>query len=277
MFSKPLQTHVDMLIPVAADAGRAILEIYSQAELAVEEKNDGSPLTKADLASHNVICQALEKLYPDTPVLSEESKAISADVRQGWGDYFLIDPLDGTKEFVNRNGEFTVNIALICNNRPVLGVVYAPVLDTFWYAAKGEGAFKRVGQEPSQQIHAPETDLSKTVKVVGSRSHASPKLLSFLEKFEKTEIIPMGSSLKLCCVADGSADMYPRMGLTSEWDIAAADIVVSEAGGEVVQFSGKPLEYNKTDLLNPFFIVFAPIQKQVRAKLLKKAEEVCSG
>ncbi|MEJ2611563.1 MAG: 3'(2'),5'-bisphosphate nucleotidase CysQ [Candidatus Thiodiazotropha sp.] len=246
---------LDTLLQLIRQAGDAILLIYDT-EFEVETKQDNSPLTAADLAAHNLIVSSLEKLTPEIPVLSEESASIPFDTRKAWSTYWLIDPLDGTREFVKRNGEFTVNIALIEGDRPVFGAVYAPVLKTLYYGIPGEGAMKQEGQEAAQSIHVAAQRRVPTL-VAGSRSHAGDSLLSFLEKMGDHELVSMGSSLKLCLVAEGKADIYPRLGLTSEWDTAAAQAVVEAAGGCVTTLDMKPLKYNtKDELLNPHFLVF---------------------
>lgn len=274
-FSRPLQDYFDSVIPISIAAGLAIMKIYSQDEISVQDKSDGSPLTLADTTSHTVIEGRLQKEFPDLPVYSEESKAVSYEERKGWERYFLIDPLDGTKEFVNRNGEFTVNIALIEHGRPVLGVVFAPVLDVVWYAAVGEGAFKSTAGGSPERIFCDLLSLKRRVRIVGSRSHGSTALVHYTELFSDFDVLPMGSSLKICRIADGGADIYPRFGLTSEWDIAAAQCVLQEAGGGVYQFSGKEIEYNKENILNPFFVALGNTCETIKKMLLDKAKDVC--
>jgi 3'(2'), 5'-bisphosphate nucleotidase len=246
---------LDKLLQLARQAGDAILRIY-ETEFEVERKQDDSPLTAADLAAHRIIVSTLERLTPDIPVLSEESAKIPFDTRRQWQRYWLIDPLDGTREFVKRNGEFTVNIALIEEHRPTLGVVYAPVLDQLYYGVGDDGAWKQKGAMPAQEIRVA-TECRTPVLVAGSRSHAGDSLLRFLEKLGDHELVSMGSSLKLCLVAEGKADIYPRLGPTSEWDTAAAQAVVEAAGGRVTTLDLQPLSYNTKDsLLNPQFLVF---------------------
>ena len=242
-------------VEIARVAGGKILEIYNS-DFAVEEKDDRSPLTAADMASHHAIVDGLQALTPDIPVLSEESKSLPFDVRSGWQTYWLVDPLDGTKEFIKRNGEFTVNIALIHNGVPVLGVVHVPVTGVTYRACEGLGAFRQeAGSEPRRIGVRTLTD--GPVLVVGSRSHRGESLNAFLEKLGEHEMVSMGSSLKICLVAEGAADIYPRLGLTSEWDTAAAQCVVEQAGGTVTDTDMQPLRYNTKDsLLNPFFLVF---------------------
>lgn len=246
------QTTIEQVIAIARQAGEAIMQHY-QAGIEVQRKEDNSPLTQADLAAHTIIEAGLSTLVPDLPVLSEESAAIPFATRQKWDKYWLVDPLDGTREFIKRNGEFTVNIALIEHHQPVIGVVYAPALNLLFYAAKGQGAFRQFGQKAPQPIKAREFE-SYQVTVAGSRSHASEELLRFLDRMGPHILISMGSSLKICLVAEGRADVYPRLGLTSEWDTAAAQCVLEEAGGKLVGMDGQPFKYNlKESLLNPHF------------------------
>ena len=244
---------------IARDAGAAILTIY-ESDFDFETKGDGSPLTIADKKAHDLIEAALEALTPDIPVLSEESIHIVGDKRLGWSRYWLVDPLDGTKEFITQNGEFTVNIALIDESKPVVGVVYAPVLETLYYAAHLQGAVKQIANKAPETIKTRTLDLAK-VDIVASRSHMSKEVQHFSEtvkaQADSVELISMGSSLKLCLVAEGSADYYPRPALTSEWDTAAAQCVVEEAGGSVVDCEGNRVRYTKQDILNPWFLVIA--------------------
>ena len=240
---------------LAKQAGEKILEIYNT-EFSVKEKDDRSPLTAADMASHKAIVAGLQALTPDIPVLSEEAAKIPFDERSGWHTYWLIDPLDGTKEFIKRNGEFTVNIALVHEGVPVLGVVHVAVSGVTYAACQGAGAVKEVPGQGEQAIRVRKLSAGP-VAVVGSRSHRGDSLNSFLEKLGEHEIVSMGSSLKICLVAEGVADVYPRLGPTSEWDTAAAHCVVEQAGGSLTDLEMKPLRYNRKDsLLNPFFLVF---------------------
>lgn len=241
---------------IAAAAGRAILGIY-RADFEVTHKADHSPLTQADLASHRVIRDALALLTPAIPLLSEESAEIDFGIRAGWPEYWLVDPLDGTKEFINRNGEFTVNIALIQGSRPVLGVVHVPVSGVTYLGVVGTGASRQAmgGRPEPIRVRVPCPD---PVRVVGSRSHANPRLRHYLEPLGRYELVSMGSSLKFCLLAEGNADLYPRLGPTSEWDTAAAHAVVIAAGGHIVTLDNRPLQYNrKPSYLNPDFIVYA--------------------
>ncbi|NVJ68672.1 MAG: 3'(2'),5'-bisphosphate nucleotidase CysQ [Gammaproteobacteria bacterium] len=248
---------VRQVVDVAKAAGKRILDIYKR-DFCIEQKDDNSPLTEADLASHRVIVEELSQLTPNIPLLSEESSKIPWKERQKWETYWLIDPIDGTKEFIKRNGEFTVNIALVHQHRPVLGVVYAPALDLLYFASDEVGAWKQLGDEQPARIYAAKSlDSSKKIKVVGSRSHQSDEFKEYLTRFDDYELVAMGSSLKLCLVAEGAADIYPRLGLTSEWDTAAAHAIVLAAGGQCINYENdKELLYNiKDSLLNPFFVV----------------------
>lgn len=241
-------------------AGEAIMQIYGRDDFETEYKEDESPLTAADKAAHRILVEGLEQLTPDVPVLSEESKDISYDDRRDWNNFWLVDPLDGTKEFIKRNDEFTVNVALIRRDEPVMGVVHAPALGTTYYAVEKLGAFKRSGEgfepiEVAQQAHQP-------ITVVVSRSHLRERDELFIDslrgRYGEVELSPTGSALKLCLVAEGVADVYPRFGPTMEWDIGAAQCVVEQAGGIVRTEDGEPLRYNKKSLVNPFFIARTP-------------------
>ena len=248
---------IEPVVDLAIKAGDAILEVYAT-DFDVQHKADESPLTQADMASHNLIDQGLKVLTPDIPVLSEESGMPEFAERSAWGTYWLVDPLDGTKEFVNRNGEFTVNIALIENNRSIFGVVYVPVKRKTYFGCAGYGAELRDADTGAAKITVA-TETAKPARVVGSRSHRGSSLDGFLDKLGEYEMHAMGSSLKFCVVAEGAADIYPRLGPTSEWDTAAAQAVVEQAGGSVVTLDGKPLSYNsKSEILNPHFLVIGP-------------------
>ncbi|MDN6298496.1 MAG: 3'(2'),5'-bisphosphate nucleotidase CysQ [Halomonas sp.] len=241
---------------IARRAGDAIMDIYAR-DFSVEEKDDKSPLTEADQAAHRLITEALAELPEAMPVLSEEDDGTfgGADAHQR---YWLVDPLDGTKEFIKRNGEFTVNIALISQGRSVLGVVVAPALHTAYVAAQGLGAYKVEADGTRHRIHVAKKPAPGTPwRVVGSRSHPSPQLAAWLEKLGKHDMHPMGSSLKLCLVAEGKADVYPRLGPTCLWDTGAAQAVVEQAGGRVEQRDGAPLCYATPEqTLNPHFVVW---------------------
>ncbi len=243
------------LIETAETAGAAIMQVYEGDDFGTVTKADNSPLTKADLASNKVILERLQALTPDIPILSEESKHLPYAERKSWTRFWLVDPLDGTKEFIKQNGEFTVNIALIEDGAPVFGVVYAPALKLTYWAAAGVGAFKGAGTETP--IGAADYS-GGTLKLVASRSHAgaaTEALVAELEGDATVELVSIGSSLKQCLVADGQAHLYPRFGPTMEWDTAAAQCVAEQAGAFVREPGGGPLRYNKENLLNPHFIV----------------------
>ncbi|HET7125847.1 MAG TPA: 3'(2'),5'-bisphosphate nucleotidase CysQ [Lysobacter sp.] len=248
----------EAVIELARDAAARILEVY-EGEFAVEHKDDRSPLTAADLASHHCIVAGLERLAPDIPVLSEESaEDVSTVMRREWKRLWLVDPLDGTREFVKRNGEFTVNIALIEDGVPVFGVVQQPVTGALWWGARGVGAFKRDGDvDAPLQVRAPAT---APLRVAASRSHRDERTEAFMARISNSmhgevEPIGVGSSLKFCMLAEGAMDVYPRFGPTSEWDTAAAQCVLEAAGGAVLDPRGRPLSYNQRDtILNGDFI-----------------------
>lgn len=244
---------LDQAKAIAQAAGVEIMAVYAH-DFAVLEKEDKSPLTLADTAAHELIIQHLKRLEPELPILSEEAVGDFCAAKN-FGCYWLVDPLDGTKEFIKRNGEFTVNIALIKDGHAVLGVVYAPVLNVAYLAVEGRGAFKEEADGKRMPIHVAEHMEGAPWRVVGSRSHTGDSLASLLKKLGSYELISMGSSLKFCLVAEGSADVYPRLGPTSLWDTAAAQCVVEQAGGSVLQLNGKPITYvDPSVILNPFFV-----------------------
>ena len=237
---------------IAAEAGDAIMKTYD-GPAQVETKEDDSPLTQADRAAHNWIVAALTALTPDIPVLSEESEGISTEQRMSWNRFWLVDPLDGTKEFIKKTGQFTVNIALIEDGEPTLGVVLAPASGLEYFASRGNGAFKRLDQAEPKKIHVSEIDKDK-LRIVASRDHAGPKVATMLEKLPSAELVSMGSSLKFCLVAEGAADLYPRFVPTMEWDTGAAQCILEEAGGAVCTLDGYRLGYGKEDPRNPSII-----------------------
>lgn len=266
-------------IQASVEAGHAILDVY-HSDFSVEYKTDTSPLTLADRQSHELIVNHLSEF--NIPILSEEGRDTPYQVRKTWDQLWVVDPLDGTKEFVKRNGEFTVNIALIENNMPVLGVIFIPDKETLYFAANGSGAYKLEKKLPSEVIdpdisnnekdallarivdQAEQLPLSRSAlplyTIVGSRSHQTPELQAYVEEkrreFGKVDFIAAGSSLKFCVVAEGRANIYPRLGPTMEWDTAAGQAIVENAGAKVVRFDNQqPLTYNKEDLYNPWFIV----------------------
>ena len=278
------EVYIDMQQPYAQQlltataaalrAGAEILEVYGRRDFEVERKKDDSPLTLADRRAHELIHTMLRDRHAELPVLSEEGRDIPYGERKGWKAFWVVDPLDGTKEFVKRNGDFTVNIALVVDRVPVLGVVYVPVSDVLYFALSGCGAYRRLGASggigegvsfealvaASGRLPLRSRAEGERVKVVASRSHFTPETESFIgrlsERFGETETVNAGSSVKICLVAEGSADVYPRFGPTMEWDVAAGYAVAVEAGCEVVvPQTGEPLSFNKENLLNPWFVV----------------------
>jgi 3'(2'), 5'-bisphosphate nucleotidase len=280
-----LTYHLLMALLAAKDAGRAILDVYRQ-DFDISYKDDHSPLTLADQRSHNIIVSHLSDVSGERlPILSEEGRSISYQQRRRWKYFWMADPLDGTKEFIKKNDEFTVNIAQIHQNRPILGVIYVPVKDVFYFAGDGLGAYRMDNSDilaignnrpvKNDSARVLETILARSIKlpddnhrfekkdsqitIVGSRSHATKELEAFIEnmrkKHEQVEFISAGSSLKLCLVAEGRADIYPRLGPTMEWDTAAGQVIVEQARGSVLNYEmDEPLRYNKKNLLNPWFI-----------------------
>ena len=280
-----LTYHLLMALLAAKDAGRAILDVYRQ-DFDISYKDDHSPLTLADQRSHNIIVSHLSDVSGERlPILSEEGRSISYQQRRRWKYFWMADPLDGTKEFIKKNDEFAVNIAQIHQNRPILGVIYVPVKDVFYFAGDGLGAYRMdnsdilaIGTDrpvKNDSARVLETILARSIKlpddnhrfekkdsqitIVGSRSHATKELEAFIEtmrkKHEQVEFISAGSSLKLCLVAEGRADIYPRLGPTMEWDTAAGQVIVEQARGSVLNYEmDEPLRYNKKNLLNPWFI-----------------------
>jgi 3'(2'), 5'-bisphosphate nucleotidase len=280
-----LTYHLLLALLAAKDAGRAILDVYRQ-DFDISYKDDHSPLTLADRRSHNIIVSLLSDPSDEClPILSEEGKSISYKQRRWWEYFWMIDPLDGTKEFIKKNDEFTVNIAQIHQNRPILGVIYVPVKDVFYFALEGLGAYRMDNSDllalntnkpykndtsgvlntilegsiklPDDKYRFEKKD--SQITIVGSRSHATKELKAFIEtmqkKYEQVEFISAGSSLKLCLVAEGRADIYPRLGPTMEWDTAAGQVIVEQARGSVLNYDmDEPLGYNKKNLLNPWFI-----------------------
>ena len=224
MLTNSLEKILDDLIDISRKAGDEILDVYKDS-FKITLKDDLSPLTDADRRANSVITSMLESLYPDIPILSEEGKEINFSEREHWNLFWLVDPLDGTKEFIKRNGEFTVNIALIKNHLPIAGIVYAPTKNTFWYGADEIGSYKMINDSDPKKILV-EDNHSSPIRIVSSRSHPSPKLENYLRQFPDHKIVNMGSSLKICLVADSSAHIYPRLGPTMEWDSGAGHAVV---------------------------------------------------
>ncbi len=262
--------NLPIMIIAALKAGDAIIDVYNT-DFGVEKKSDNSPLTIADKNAHKIIEAALNET--NIPILSEEGRLIPFEERDQWNTFWMVDPLDGTKEFIKRNGEFTVNIALIENGKPVAGVVYAPVPETLYFGELNSGAYKienarqiikgnKLSNWREIGIKLPEQKVSTTYKIVASRSHLSVETSSFIKEVEQekqaVEIVSIGSSLKLCLIASGEADIYPRFAPTMEWDTAAGHAIINAAGGKVVQAKNKETElcYNKPNLLNPWFIAY---------------------
>lgn len=247
-----MDRQLELIKEAALDAGRAIMEVYDSGDaLRVDNKADDSPLTMADRAAHERIVARLQGT--GLPVLSEEGRDIPYEERRSWGAFWLVDPLDGTKEFIKRNGEFTVNIALVEAGRPVYGVVYVPAAGVMYWGGDSRGAWRRGSDGREERIQVNTDGLVH--RIVASRSHINPETELFMKRYPDAEIISMGSSLKFMAVAEGRAQLYPRFGPTMEWDTAAAQAVVEGAGGSVRTQDGQPLVYNKESLLNPYFVV----------------------
>ena len=245
---------ISSTVEIAKLAGEGITEIYNS-DFDYQLKKDLSPITAADNLSHIIITKRLKILTPEIPVLSEENCDIPYKIRENWTKYWLVDPLDGTKEFIKRNGEFTVNIALIENNTPIFGVIHLPVTRETYSGSQVNGSFYSSGNNDVKEIRVSENH-QNPIRLVASRSHPSEMLNSLLKKIVDYEIIEVGSSIKFCHIASGQADCYPRFGPTSEWDTAAGEAIVSSAGGHVVAASGNSMKYNvKEEYLNPNFIV----------------------
>ena len=245
---------IEQVKTIAREAGKAALKFY-EGDAGVELKADQSPLTLADLASHKFICASLRELDSSIPILSEESEPAEVADRRNWSRFWLIDPLDGTKEFIKKSGEFTVNIALIDGPSSVLGVVHAPVLELTYSGERGMGAFKQIEGAEAEAIKVATADPAR-LSIVASRDHAGPQVKELLERFPVAETRSMGRSLKFCLVAEGKADIYLRDVPTMEWDTGAAQCVVEAAGGAVENLSGERLTYNKEDLRNPSLVTF---------------------
>ncbi|MEJ2183715.1 MAG: 3'(2'),5'-bisphosphate nucleotidase CysQ [Nitrospirota bacterium] len=254
------------LIATAREAGQAVMEVYAST-YEVSYKEDRSPLTTADKRSHEVIRARLRELTPDIPVLSEEGRSIPYAQRRNWREFYLVDPLDGTKEFINRNGEFTVNIALLRENRPVAGVMDVPALGTTYYAEEDRGAYRLEGDAPPRRLSVRGEPDPEGLTVVASRSHATAALEDYLRRLHVKELVSRGSALKFALVAEGRADIYPRLGPTWEWDTAAGHAILLEAGGRVLDMEGNPLAYNKESLKHAGFLALGVhAQGEVRRK-----------
>lgn len=244
----------DELVNISIEAGKSILKYYKD-EIKIQKKEDNSPLTKADLASHHIIVGALKQITPDIPIISEESGIPEYEARKKWTEYWLVDPLDGTKEFIKKNGEFTVNIALIEQEKPVIGIVHIPAKKITYVGQKSIGSFRIDPEGNRSEINSSVPDKNKNVSIVVSRSHGSSDTEERIEEmgFTVGKSVPAGSSLKFCLVAEGTADIYPRFGPTMEWDTAAGDAVFRYSGRDGERYS--PLEYNKSSMKNGEFII----------------------
>jgi len=244
---------VNNILQISKDAGEEILSIYKSDTFDIESKNDSSPLTTADKASNEIICESLKKLNPDIPIISEENCGVTFSERVNWKRYWLIDPLDGTKEFIKKNGEFTVNIALIENGKATMGVIFAPVSNQYFWGDEKLGSYSSTDLKEFKKISVSKRE--SKIRILCSRSHPSNELEKFLSTYDDYEIIKKGSSLKFCLIANGSADIYPRFGPTSEWDIAAGSAVLKYAGGSIKTLEGEELLFNKKDsYINEYFI-----------------------
>ncbi len=246
--------HPEMLktiISIAKEAGDRIMQFYDHPEVTL--KADESPVTQADLEAHKIIVGRLSEAFPEIPVISEEAELPEYNLRRRWNRFWLVDPLDGTKEFIHKNGEFTVNIALIRDGKPVCGVVYAPAVPVLYAAEENHGAWKQYRNEEPVQIHSGPADVKAPLRIVSSRSHASEQLNEYLKQYNVSARLTAGSSIKFCMVAEGSADLYPRLGPTMEWDVAAGDCIFRYSGRQTVRHSD--LQYNKPDLRNDSFVI----------------------
>ncbi|MFC1749875.1 3'(2'),5'-bisphosphate nucleotidase CysQ [Pseudomonadota bacterium] len=265
-------TLLDDVIRIAHEAGQAILDVYSRQAFCVDQKDDGSPVTEADMAAHDAVVKGLKELTPDWPVLSEEGELPSFDERKQWQRYWLVDPLDGTREFIRHNGEFTVNIALIEQGVSVLGVIQVPVSGVCFYAQKGQDAYVDVPGKSAERISVRLWNGEKITVACSSRTRHMSVFKRFLEMFQGYELVTLGSSLKSCYVAQGRADIYARFGPTAEWDTAAAQCIVEAAGGALVDIASmQPLRYNSKDsILNPSFMTFGDVSHDWCAFLPKE-------
>ncbi|MCE5336982.1 MAG: 3'(2'),5'-bisphosphate nucleotidase CysQ [Desulfobacteraceae bacterium] len=262
----------DFLAKVAREAGRAILEVYGT-DFSVESKEDKTPLTQADTRSHRIISDALRTRYPDIPIVSEEGREIPVEVRTGWNRFWLVDPLDGTKEFVKRNGEFTVNIALVEDRMPLLGLIYIPVQDRLFLADVREGCWEE-GREGRRRLRVSEVPEHNPVRIVRSRSHPARGLEELLPLIPSYEIIHRGCALKFCAIAAGEADFYPRFGPTCEWDTAAGQAIVTAAGGTMLNLRGGPFLYNKKELVNGPFLAASSRDWLEKSGVLRRTTEL---
>ena len=260
---------IEQLIEISKEAGKAILEVYNT-DFDYQLKEDLSPLTKADTLSNNIICERLKALTPNIPILSEENSDIPFNIRSVWKQYWLVDPLDGTKEFIKKNDEFTVNIALIENNNPMIGLIHNPVLNTTYWGSE-LGTFLSKKNNNPQKIAVQKSQLVKS-RIICSRSHKNEELEVYLRSIGKHQIIHAGSSLKFCSIASGESDIYPRFNPTSEWDTAAGQCIVESAGGTVETLDGERMQYNKKQsLINPGFICYSGTNNENIEKFFKIA------
>lgn len=267
------------VLEIAKKAGQAIIEIYHRPDFDISLKADHSPVTAADRSSHQIIKKRLYDRFPEIPFLSEEGESISYEERRNWKRFWLVDPLDGTKEFIKKNDEFTVNIALVEGDHPVLGVIYIPVPDCLYYAKKGGGCFRQIGTAEPLQVRAKEIDPREGLVFLGSRSHPSKAIEAVMGRYNVTRRVPMGSSLKFCRLAEGGADIYIRRRRASEWDTAAGQMIVEEAGGRVLDLDGKPLRYNTPSLENAGFVALAQYKdsmKEIRELVDRIREDIRS-
>ena len=264
--------NLEILGNLAREAGKAILEVY-ETDFEVERKEDSSPLTLADRRSHQIIAAGLQSQYPQIPVLSEEGKEAPYATRKAWPQFWLVDPLDGTKEFVKRNGEFTVNIALIEGTTPTIGVIYLPVLDRLYVADIRQGCWE-IAESKDRRLQGSGLLPTGAVRVLKSRSHPSPNLEALLEVLPSHESVTRGSALKFCAIAAGEADLYPRFGPTWEWDTAAGQAIITAAGGVMLALNGEPFTYNKPNLVNGPFLVASSLSWLQQSGILDKASEL---
>lgn len=261
MKHKDISNIIKQVCNIAKSAGDAIMEVYGTEDFGVISKEDDSPLTKADQAANDIIVAALEQLTPEVPIISEELKNAEYEQRKDYEYYWLVDPLDGTKEFIKRNGEFTVNIALIHNNKSIAGVVYVPVTDIMYWAVEGQGAYRESSNDKTKLSCKSVKLTDSKLRVVCSRSHMNATTQALVDTLDAPVLVPRGSSLKFIIIAEGAADYYPRLAPVMEWDTGAAQIILEEAGGSLIdQNTMKPMRYNKVSLLNANFIAYANIQ-----------------
>ena len=265
----------DFLLKLIAEASEAILDVY-KTDFTVECKEDHSPVTVADRRSHEIISRGLIAAYPDIPVLSEEGSSIPHHERKGWRRFWLVDPLDGTKEFVKKNGEFAINIALVEGDTPVIGVIGIPVTGAVYAGCRDEGCWEIIGDR-SRRVRVADAPAGRPVRITKSRSHPSPNMGAILALMPSQELITMGSAIKFCKMAAGEADFYPRLGVTCEWDTAAGQAIVTAAGGVMVDPRGEPLRYNKPSLTNGPYFIASSLDWLERTGILKTARSLEVG